>query len=464
MQELIAAKIDSIKTRPIDANQYISKPKDFLGTSGIENLENEIVGIIESKSPGDSINSDKVQSFYIGVSPDPAKKPAVNINDTPVVASIMALINGISQSQPDFSINSCLVNYFPCNSSSIRRHSDNEFYIDNKVPIHVITLGDERVVNFSRIYGPNVDELVESITPKAGSIYSMMSGCQDLLWHEVPPDNDISSSNKSHRFSLSFHKIIPYSECSNISEGSDHLNVLPKSIPKKVGKTKKKLFYREQPKSATNADNFIESPDTSDNSVFSDTILILGSSITHELNPDKLVKMRNKTSINCINRSVRGGKMVDMVNEAKDFRIKNPNVNISKVIFQPGTNDIRSARKNGVGHLKPHLFSSVLELKSIFPVATIHIQNLIPIKCIINRDRNNYTARNVIAFNNLIWECCKVNGCQWFDVRDDKFLSVCDSFGNLDINPGLFKDDVHLNHLGIVILARYYKSIINARK
>ena len=320
MQNKITEKIQTVKTQSIDISQYISEPKDFLGDSGIENLENEVSGIIQSKFSSNNISEDKVHSFYVGVSPDPIKKPAVDLADTPIIASMIALINGKSQSQSEFSINSCLVNFFPSKSASIRPHADNEFYIDDRVPIHVITLGDERVVNFSRIYGPNVDEIVASFTPKIGTIYSMLPGCQDLLWHAVPPAIDGNSNQESSRVSLSFRRITPISDC-NIS------------CPVSNTASKNKLYYRDKPKSATqfkfkptHDKQAVSSVKVDSNA--SDTVLILGSSITHDLNADKLVNKWNKNSINCVQLSVRGAKMVNMVNEAKNFNLKNPDLSV----------------------------------------------------------------------------------------------------------------------------------------
>ena len=96
----------------------------------------------------------------------------------------------------------------------------------------------------------------------------------------------------------------------------------------------------------------------------------------------------------------------------------------------------------------------IKKLKLYFSNASIYVQSLVPMKIV-----DRFTARNVIDFNKLLYRKCINDECFYVDLFN-KFLSRNCS----DINPFLFDDGVHPNRIGMGIIAKEFKGIINRNK
>lgn len=282
----------------------------------------------------------------------------------------------------------------------------------------------------------------------------MLPGTQKLFKHAVPPPAS-SHTSSGIRVSLSFRR---FTNPPNIPSKPDQP---PKPKPTQLAKPSQpakpdqpakpsavapQLYYREKPRHPRPPVN---------------TILILGSSITKQLDPDRLVTNRNRSSISVVNLSISGAKMDDMLSTLKLFHSSNPTSNVIKIICQPGTNDIRGCGPAGPGHLKDKLFSLVSSIGVIYPKAEITLQTLTPIRSTRNRDNNPTIGYNVVKFNSLILEAAHFYRTYLIDVTRISIWLSLNSYNQLDINPELFIDDVHLSKKGLIILARLYKRHIN---
>ena len=339
-----------------------------------------------------------------------------DINSVPYIKKTMERIN----SELKVNLNSCLVSYYPSADITLRLHSDNEFSIDQSQPICTLSVGSPRNFAIYEKTQNSKEDPVYSVELTAGSLCVMKAGCQSLYKHKIPAGNI-----PGHRYSLSFRHIkSPAAVDSKIvSPAVDPEISIPSSCSPIPAQTVKPR-----------------------------AVLILGSSITRDLIPEKLV--RRDSGIVCFNKSTGGAKCMDINNSLKSFHSTyHHQYNVEKIFISIGTNDIRYCTK-GVGHLKFFLNKLVHDTKELFPDAKIFLQSLLPIK-----RTNIFIGKNVVEFNKLIYEACVVHRCFYVDI----FRHFLNYFGN-DISPLLYKDEVHLNHYGIVILARTFKSIINGYK
>ena len=239
----------------------------------------------------------------------------------------------------------------------------------------------------------------------------MLPGCQSAFKHRV-----LAGTASGHRYSLSFRSIKTPSYSSSPTDPI----MCTQSLSPNTG-------IEVKPQAS----------------------LILGTSITKNLIPEKLIK-RGSPSV-CFNRSTGGARIRDAIDNLKDFHSSHgEKYNVTKVFLSIGTNDIRYC-EHGVGHLKFFLNKLVCDTKYLFPNAKIYMQSLIPIK-----RRNMFTAKNVLDFNRLIYEMCVLHKCYYMDI----FKPFLNYYGS-DINSLLYTDEVHLNQYGTVMLARAYKAIIN---
>ena len=140
------------------------------------------------------------------------------------------------------------------------------------------------------------------------------------------------------------------------------------------------------------------------------------------------------------------------VMERESLKIKN-------VFICVGTNDVAKLHQ-GPSHLYLPIVNLLKKAKMLFKGANIFFQSLLPMPIL-----SQFTRSNVLQFNKLALKACAAQKCYYLDV----FSKFLDSHNC--INPRLFRFnysrnciDVHLNSVGLGLLARSYIEYIRPHR
>ena len=321
-------------------------------------------------------------------------------------------------------MNGCIVNCYRSSSARTNPHADDECYINQKASICTFSLGSSRDIAIFEHKKHNPATL-RSFSLNENSVFVMHPGSQSVTKHKVMPS---SEENADIRYSISFRNII--------SEEVD-----------------------------TARANQIQHQNENSNKV--NTTVIFGSSMSKELCVKRLAGKRR--NIKVINLSVSGAKIPDVSKDMDDFftgthsHFKNTednleNLQIRNVFISIGTNDIRRLR-NGTNHLYIPVENLLKKARTLFTGANIYFQAVLPMPL-----EEQYTVKNVLSFNNMVLRACAAQKCMYLDVFD-KFLDpFC--FPNKFLyrrNSSSNRADLHLNRLGLSVLARSYIDYIRGR-
>ncbi len=126
---------------------------------------------------------------------------------------------------------------------------------------------------------------------------------------------------------------------------------------------------------------------------------------------------------------------------------------VDKIVLSVGTNDIKwynCFTRNMRRDLQPKLVKLVQDVKQLYPSAHVYFHTVLPIRVVYK-----YTAASVHQFNNLLLDVCTQYGCTFFDC----FARFLDQEGNF-YNSLLYRDNWHLNNVGLKVLCRALKFLI----
>ena len=185
--------------------------------------------------------------------------------------------------------------------------------------------------------------------------------------------------------------------------------------------------------------------------------LIAGDSVSYDLDPMKLGRNGRK---NVINLSQGGATIKDVEQQLDSFYLSEEfstnAIHVEKVIVCVGTNDIRPFDKGGVRKLKSPLIRLARHVQLLYPSANVWFQNLVPLPF-----QHKFTFKNVEDFNKVLYEACTYTKCYVLNVFE-QFLTFNPHIGYFRRKESLFKDlkNIHLNRVGVSILARNYLRII----
>ena len=256
----------------------------------------------------------------------------------------------------------------------------------------------------------------------------MKPGCQKRLVHRVCRNGSSDENNSGRRIVISFRKL---SSDENDPEISVNLN---KST------------------AADYEENSFQGPATK-------VTVIAGDSHTVGLNADKLGRKGKKTVVNL---SESGAKIGDVQKSLEKFCMSDEHANgklvVEKVFISVGTNDIRNCLEKGTRSLNSPLLYLAEQVKLMFPDAVVWFQNMIPLPW-----QNKYTYSNVEEFNKIIMEVCRHAQTFYLDIFNE-FLVYNPYYGFSYRHEDLFihSKNIHLNRLGLSILARRYINLIHS--
>ena len=119
---------------------------------------------------------------------------------------------------------------------------------------------------------------------------------------------------------------------------------------------------------------------------------------------------------------------------------------VVKLFLSVGTNDIRYVYSRGVKHLIAPFARLLDKAKELFPLAEVYVHSVLP-----GYEENVWTAKNVVAVNDLIKSVCSSKGVYYLNFFKLFLLK------NGCRNASLFRDSVHPSWRGgMGMLARVY--------
>ena len=439
-------------TTSLNIMDYVECCNDFVSetdfnvvdlTSELESLKSQVR---ESTSSG-------VQNLWLSTEDRPyswksksgmVTNPPINITEFHEINTMLDKLN----KDLDLNLNSCLFSYYKNGKACARLHNDDEPEMDINQPICVVSFGACRKVDFLNIYQASTERSLLTLEPKDGTLYIMKQMCQEFFKHRVMKNVNITEE----RYSLSFRRIIPLNEeqpalatpspvkhtvekFENLSNNNDTL----RSVSSPIQHNNKDVI---KPKVTS------PPPPTPLPKSYTKTAVIFGTSITLPI----VGKLLGRDGRNVINCSKSGAKIHDIHEMVENFYYNHGKiVDVDKIIFSFGTNDVRFQTKNFYHKFYDKIDDLIEKTKCFFPKAIIFFQTVLPIRIV-----NGYTAQNILEFNRLLVDICTKWGCPLIDCFRD-FVSP-DGF---DFNRMWFKDDLHLNTRGVGLLCRWFKYVIN---
>ena len=367
----------------------------------------------------------------------PVVNPPINIAKYHEINSMLLKLNA----QFNLDLNSCLFSYYGDGDSCTRLHNDNEHEMDPNQPICVVTFGAPRKVDFLNVYQVHTERPLLTIEPEEGSLYIMTNGCQEFFKHRVKRNSKI----REERYSLSFRRIIPLEE----EQSAPTISSPVKDIVLKwenLG-TNSTSLEREHLGGLANLSLHTSPPKPPVPKPTEKTAVIFGTSMTLKVDGNRLGK-KGRNVINC---SKSGAKIQDIGEMVENFYFNHGDkVDVDKIIFSFGTNDIRFETKNIYNKFYRDIVELIEKTKCLFPKSTIFVQTVLPMRIV-----NTLTAQNVLEFNRLLVDICIKLGCPIIDCFRD-YVSP----DGYDYNRRFYRDDLHLNSRGIGVLCRWFKYVL----
>ena len=414
----------------------------------------------------------------------PVVNNPMDLDNLPVIKSVMSKIN----SEFGCELNCTLVSFYKDGEVNARLHRDDEEELDQTQPIVVISLGTVRSVEFVDNKQESFRSNALSLSPAEGSVYIMRAGCQQRFRHRVR----MNKRAKGFRISLSFRAFLPQPRPVSTPCSSAYSFTTPDSkfADNSVTSNKQVLDTPVAPRSAPAVETlFKQRPSPSIESLRKDSVdaasspipsgyspfpshlmnssksmlpnsdhksaeklcLLFGTSITEHVDE----KMMSKGNRVVVNISSSGATIENINKMASDFHYENPQSvhKVDKIVLSVGTNDVKwynCFAKDMRRDLKPKLVKLVQDLKHLYPSAHISFQTVLPIRVVYK-----YTAASIHQFNNLLLEVCTQFGCTFFDC----FARFLDCEGTY-YSRHLFRDNWHLNNIGLKVLCRALKFLI----
>jgi alkylated DNA repair dioxygenase AlkB/lysophospholipase L1-like esterase len=405
-ESLLALVQDDLKKLDMHKTERTCDQED-----GAEIVENESAIPRENKTQKQSLKT----KWLVENPSDFGFLEAAKISDFP---GISALREKIATSEPSFAkLNSCLISYYPNSNTKTRLHCDDLPYLSTESPICNLSLGCPRDLGFFNAK-LHASPMLKSFTLEDQSLLVMKPDCQKKLKHTLLGGTDMGPTTGGQRVCISLREVVPISS------------------------------QKIEDSSAQEEDNC--------NKV---TTVLIGSSITTRINPEKIVgKSTNSNFINCSKSGafirdasesidkLYSGHLSDINNQ----RVDPTTLNIKNIIFSVGTNDIRR-KAHGVSSLFIPLRELFRKTKLLFPGVKVYFQSLIPMGY-----EHAWTPKNVLDFNQLAKRCTTEMSCEYIDVFG-YFLTGRGC--NKHPKKSLFNDHLHPSPRGRGILARAFIGI-----
>lgn len=423
----LKSDLDHNKSANIEFVKYVEVAKNFVPENFLdEALMAEVTSLGLCKSSTKPLTqwlSGDDRPYCFSNKPN-LKHDSKDIRNYPTICNLMDLVNNDPRTTQDS--NAALVMVYNNNNAGIGFHDDAESLIDSQSSISTITFGSSRTVDFcDHTLRPRVPQY--SVECCDHDMMIMKPGCQKELVHKVCKGN----GSDGIRVIISFRKIVD-----NDPEIS---------------------FDTFSPRSGESFSQTLTNVTQQRPKV----TVIAGDSFITGLDAGRLGRKGRRNVINL----AQGGASVDVTSKQIDSYFlsltdEHSSPVVEKFIICVGTNDIRNCRENGVRHLKRPLILLIEKIKLLFPDATVWFQSLIPLIV-----QNQFSVKNILQYNNLLFEVCSYMKIYFLDVFGI-FLKYDHKRQGLFRNEFLFvsSKNIHLNKIGLGLLAKTYIRIIHANK
>lgn len=438
MLKLLSASISAVEAGTVPAPSRVEplclkNLTEHVQDIGIDDQLNEF---INAELHSFNLAGNKLKTQWLSPTNDTYNYATVvnqpkQISNYPGICRLMELVNSHPSTTGD--LDSALVTRYPNANVDLKLHKDNERLISQGSSIASVSFGAKRqlrlVLDGKVLANGKTDNRPDLLLPKSDrSMNVMKPGSQAVMRHAVGkgPQNDPLDNVNGECWSISFRKIIPVA---NAEEASIPANEIVEVSQHQI------------------------SPPLSNRRGI---VLVAGDSFAARLDSGLLGKGKQE-----VMNIARGGRKIEQVmTDIEKFLHDHPDLQVKKLFVCVGTNDIRNCR-DGIRHLKQPLANLMKFLKSQVPGAKIWFQSLPPIQT----NGCKFTAKNVIAMNNMIYYTCSRFKLFYMDIFGS-FLNI-----NGSINPYLFPKydvakkafDIHPNKRGMGVLAKAYIYIIHSK-
>jgi alkylated DNA repair dioxygenase AlkB len=442
LQKLHEAIESEIKHREsLDLVDYIP---DFCEQQDIKAVLDECLsmGLPSDTRKASSQWLSPINEPYVYSDSNPVHK-AKDINEFPAICKVLDKINTDGRFQGK--LDSCLVLKYSCEGTSVSLHADDEDSLDQSKSICNFSIGATRTLEF---FSHDGKKAVKSVLMESGSITHMKPGTQSVLKHMV---RGKSTRLPELRYSLSFRALAK----GNISPVPPQFSPVSPQ-PQQRAPNVTPQFSPVSPHPQHRAANVSASAVPSLQQPPKRICLIAGDSYAARLDVARLG--RNK--LNVINIAKGGAKIGHVVQQLERFSEDNPDVVVDKLLLSVGTNNLRNCY-NGVGHLRGHLKLLFGKVHTLFPMARVYFQSLIPLPC---RSSDWVTNQNIMDFNGILINECIFRKYYMLDAFGS-FSKVCDG-RNPNIRRERFFEgnDIHPSaKRGMGVLASLYLRALHSR-
>lgn len=359
---------------------------------------------------------------------------------------ISLILSHLHNVLPNFSFNSVLITKYMNGNDSIGYHSDNEPEIVSDSEVVTISLGGPRVICFRKISetGGNNHE----VPLKHGDVFIMSQKSQSVFEHSIPPD-----STSQPRISITCRLIQPHSP----SPGVEF--IVPTDVTTPVSspvETTQSVVTHE-----TSQINISRS------SRDKNTVIYVSSSMFRGLSESKMSSDHMISKVFYYPGANSKQIMTKLMNDPKFLQI-DP-VNVSKVYLLCGTNNVdqiigiqRRDYSNIVTNCNApdaliyetqcDIYNLITCIHNWSQMASINVINILP--------RVSASRNSVINQLNGYLQHLSDNLPYVYLVGTERHRSLF-SYSNGERKNQFFsnqgEDNVHLNHAGVVRLAKYLK-------
>ncbi len=336
--------------------------------------------------------SQKVTSKWLSTNLQPysfGKKTydASDLSLFPGLHGLLGVVNSHVSSTGD--LNSCLINRYSSHSVAGRLHADDEDIISDASSIVTVSLGAERTIDFAQ---NSAAPLIKSLTLEPQSAFVMRPGCQQVMKHRL----NKGEPGSGLRFSISFRRAVvpttkpsPCPPLAPSTQSSSHTTASSDS-PSSQSSSSSPSRHQAAKKSSE------------------PLVLIAGDSLSRGLKPHLL----GKKKVEVINISHGGDRIYETeqaINKFSNEQLDPGKNHVEKVFLSIGANDIRNLFSRDVAHLRAPIRRLVNRIRDLFGSdCKIYFQSLLPFEA-----QNQWTVRNVCAFNTLLRRCCYELKCYY---------------------------------------------------
>ena len=368
--------------------------------------------------------------------------------------NLVTILNNVKLVIPSISFNSVLITKYPNGNFHLPYHSDNEESICEDSAIITISLGQSRVIKF-RPKSNHDSEL--SINLSHGQVFTMSKKSQQFFEHCIPKD-----FTRQPRISITLRLIKPPGNISTqdicdvllglgnsqsvASNPTDHFT----TESHREGKPDNETGTQIPTSSAPAADTRPQPQQRT-------STLYISSSMFRHLDPEKLSSNSQESFVFFYPGASAGQMLLRFRNDPK---LRNINLSsVKRVMLLTGSNNVDCIAGDQSGrmyHQTTLELTNLIEfLKSLVPSASINIINVLPRKCYGRNIAVNQINAYLFDFSK---QCENVN---FVNTEADRCLFTTKegfrkSYYFVPDSNRIY-DNVHLNHAGIVRLAKHLK-------